>query len=764
MRGFVKGNESGHTPLVFEAMRSLDQNSPIRIDLQRGFRPLINTDIKSEIKAIIESTTSAKTIGGRVLVVDDEKTNRAVICRYLELEGYETFQADSGIKTLEMIKTAEFDLVMLDIMMPGMDGFEVLHQIRRRYRKLDLPVIMVTAETVSQKIVKAFKLGANDYISKPIDPAVTIARAEMHIQFKKSREALKKSEERYSLVAEGTNDGLWDWDLATDEIYYSPRWYSLLDLSPDSAPDVAMWFDRIHNEDVARFEKEISAFERGLTHQLETELRMQHSDGSYRWAMCRGIAVRDSAGVAVRMAGSLTDITNGKVADALTGLPNRVLFQERLTRCGARRVKEDFDFALLYLDLDNFKLVNDSLGHDAGDRLLVSIARRLEGCLRETDSFICRIGGDEFVIILENISSIQDPISVAERIISSIDAPIMIGKGREVFASVSVGIASSQEDFENTAALVQAADTAMYRAKEQGKSCYRIFDPAMKRDANKRLDIENELRRSIERDDFEIHYQPILSLQNRQVVGFEALIRWQHPTLGYISPAQFIPIAEETGMIKAIGRQVLRKSCSQMAQWRAIDPRFANLKLSVNLSSLQIRQRDFIQSILSILNESGLPAEDLCLEVTESVIMENPKQGARVLADLREAGIRVAIDDFGTGYSSLSYLYQMSPDSIKIDRRFVDGITASEDKTVIVTAILALCKGMKLDVIAEGIETEKQMMILKELGCEFAQGYLFSKPIAEANVPAMLDSFNQVNTVVLPALPIVDTNAVSDLN
>lgn len=698
-----------------------------------------------------------------MLVVDDESCNRAVICTYLEREGYQTYQAESGIDTLKMMESKQFDLVMLDIMMPGMDGYEVLHQIRRRHRKLDLPVIMVTAETISQKIVKAFKLGANDYISKPIDPAVTIARVEMHMQLKRSREALKKSEERYSLVAEGTNDGLWDWNLSTDEMYYSPRWYSLLDINPVSSPSISMWFDRIHNEDIGRFEKEIRAFESGLTRQLETELRMRHSDGSYRWAMCRGTAVRDLEGVAVRMAGSLTDITNGKVADALTGLPNRVLFQERLTRCGARRMKEDFDFALLYLDLDNFKLVNDSLGHDAGDRLLVSIARRLEGCLREADSFICRIGGDEFVILLEGISSIEEPISVAKRIISSIDSPIMIGNGREVFASVSVGIASSQDNFEDTAAIMQAADTAMYRAKAQGKTCYRVFDPDMKRDANKRLDIENELRYSIERDDFEIHYQPIVSLLTTQVVGFEALIRWQHPTLGYISPAQFIPIAEETGMIKTIGRQVLRKSCSQMASWRSMDPRFANLKLSVNLSSLQIRQHDFIQSILNILSESNLPADDLCLEVTESVIMENPKQGARVLADLRESGIRVAIDDFGTGYSSLSYLYQMSPDSIKIDRRFVDGITASEDKTVIVTAILALCKGMKLDVVAEGIETEKQMTTLKELGCEFAQGYLFSKPVPKSDVPSTLDSFDQVNVVVLPTLPNADSSAVSNL-
>jgi diguanylate cyclase (GGDEF)-like protein/PAS domain S-box-containing protein len=715
--------------------------------------------IQSDIR-----TRNAQTSKGRVLVVDDEKVNRAVICKYLEREGYETRQAQSGAEAFALMQPKLFDLVMLDIMMPDMDGFEVLQKIRKLHQKLELPVIMVTAETVSQKIVRAFKLGANDYISKPIDPAVTIARVDMHIQFKRSREALQKSEQRYSLVAEGTNDGLWDWNLTTDEMYYSPRWYALMNLDPVDTPDVAMWFDRIHNEDIGRFEKEIRAFESGLTHQLETEVRMRHSDGSYRWAMCRGTAVRDDNGIAVRMAGSLTDITNGKVADALTGLPNRVLFQERLTRCSQKRETEDFDFALLYLDLDNFKSVNDSLGHEAGDRLLVSIARRLEGCLRQTDSFICRIGGDEFVILLEDISSIKEPVAVAKRIISSIDSPIMIGNGREVFASVSVGIASSQDDFEDTATLMQAADTAMYRAKSQGKSCYRVFDPAMKRDANKRLNIENELRRSIERDDFEIHYQPIVSLRTEQLVGFEALVRWHHPTLGYISPAQFIPIAEETGMIKTIGLQVLHKSCSQMAVWRSTDDRFANLKLSVNLSSLQIRQRDFIQSILGILNETGLPAGDLCLEVTESVIMENPKRGAKVLADLREVGIRVAIDDFGTGYSSLSYLYQMSPDSIKIDRRFVDGITASEDKTAIVTAILALCKGMKLDVVAEGIETQKQMATLRDLGCEFAQGYLFSKPIAQAGVPAMLDSFQQTRPVFLPAMPNVDASTALNLN
>lgn len=701
---------------------------------------------------------------GRVLVVDDEEINRSVIRKCLQREGYQTYEAQSGAEAFEMMKIRQFDLVMLDIMMPEMDGFEVLEKIRKRYQKIDLPVIMVTAETISEKIVKAFKLGANDFISKPIDPAVAIARAEMHIQLKQSREALQKSEERYSLVAEGTNDGLWDWNLKTGEIYYSPRWCALLDIHSAGAVDVSMWFDRIHPEDIARFEKEIKSFKTGLTPQLETELRMRHSDGSYLWTMCRGTAVRSPEGIAVRMAGSLTDITHGKVADALTGLPNRVLFEERLKRCQRRRLKEDFEFALLYMDLDNFKLINDSLGHAAGDRLLVTIARRLESSLREADSFVCRIGGDEFVVLLEDISSIDQPIAVANRIISSIVSPITIRSNREVFASVSVGIASSQDNFEDTTAIMQAADTAMYCAKAQGKSCYRVFDPVMKRDAQERLSIENELRRSIQRNDFEVYYQPIVSMQTSKIDGFEALVRWKHPTLGNVSPARFIPIAEETGMIDAIGHQVLSKACAQLATWRSTDSRFADLKLSVNLSSLQIRKSGFFESVVDLIQETGLETSDLCLEVTETVIIDNPRQGASVLSRLREAGIRVAIDDFGTGYSSLSYLYEISPDSIKIDRSFVDGIAASDDKKVIVTAIVALCQGMKLNVVAEGIETQQQMKILKELGCAYAQGYLFSKPVAHANVPAMLDSFEEVKTVLLPTMPLLEPATVPGLN
>ena len=699
---------------------------------------------------------------GSVLVVDDARSNRAVLCKLLERKGYVSTEATDGFEALEKIVSDKFDLVMLDISMPGMDGFEVLKNIRMAFNEMELPVIMVTADGVSEQVVRAFQSGANDYILKPYDTAVAMARAEMHIQFKRSREALKTSQERYSLVAEGTNDGLWDWNLKTGEVYYSPRWYSLLDIDSDVQPTIELWLDRIHSEDFSPFQHEMNAFRHGLTSQLETELRMRHSDGSHRWALCRGTAVRDASGAAIRMAGSLTDITNGKVADALTGLPNRVLFLERLSRCEARRKREDFRFAILYLDLDNFKQVNDGLGHEAGDRLLVAIARRLESSLRESDSFVCRLGGDEFVVLVEGINTIKEPIAVASRIISSVDSPVKIGSDREVFASVSVGIAYSQDNFDDTSAMMQAADTAMYRAKAQGKSCYRVFDPVMKHDANERLDIENELHHSIEREDFEVYYLPIIDLTTSRIAGFESLIRWKHPRLGSISPDQFIPIAEETGMIKEIGRQVFQKSCTQFVLWQSKIPQFDELSLSVNISSIEIHQSDFVEMILKVLDKTNLRPSCLQLEITESAIMRNPEQGAKVLTELCDAGISVAIDDFGTGYSSLSYLFKTLPDWVKIDRSLIEGISTSPEKKSIVTAIFAICEGMKLKVVAEGIETLEQEHLLKSMGCEFAQGFFYSEAISSEDVPEFLLAFDQRINSPAAVIPAISSDGLFD--
>ena len=547
---------------------------------------------------------------GLVLVVDDEYVNRAIMCRLLKSEDFDTIEAENGIEALKAIEDNDVDLVLLDIVMPEMDGFEVLKTLRQQLSELDLPVIMVTANDEKAQIVKAFESGANDFINKPFDPGVTMARINMHLQFAKSRADLQKSEERYALVAQGTNDGLWDWDLRKNEIYLSPRWFQILAIEETKNPAPDTWFERIHPEDLTRVTDELKRHFTGATPLFETEMRMRHEDDSYRWTLCRGVAVFDEKGMAQRIAGSMTDITEGKVADALTGLPNRVLFRERLDRCVFRQQRDkDFNFSLLYLDLDNFKLINDSMGHEAGDRLLVAIARRLESSLREAESIVCRIGGDEFGILIEGFKTREAPIHIAKRIISSVGTPISLGCGREVYASVSIGVSFSSDGHEDANEIVQAADTAMYRAKEQGKSCYRVFDPAMKSDATKRLNLENELRHAVDHDQLKCHFQPIVETSTRKVTGFEALVRWTHHRLGKVSPADFIPVAEESELIERIGMIVLRKSCLQLAEWRLADPRFNDLQVNVNLSSRQLRSNNLVDQILTVIADAGIPPE-----------------------------------------------------------------------------------------------------------------------------------------------------------
>jgi len=668
---------------------------------------------------------------GLVLVVDDEFVNRAIMCRLLKSKGFETIEAENGIEALQAIEANDIDLVLLDIVMPEMDGFEVLKSLRKQRSELDLPVIMVTANDDKAQMVLAFESGANDFINKPFDPGVTMARINMHLQFAKSRSDLQKSEERYALVAQGTNDGLWDWDLIRNKIYLSPRWFSILAIEETKNPTPDAWFERIHPEDLTRVTDELKQHFTGVTPLFETEMRMRHEDDSYRWTLCRGVAVFDESGMAQRIAGSMTDITEGKVADALTGLPNRVLFRERLDRCVERQKRDkDYNFSLLYLDLDNFKLINDSMGHEAGDRLLVAIARRLESSLREAESIVCRIGGDEFGILVEGFSAHDVPIYIAKRIISSVGTSISLGCGREGYASVSIGGSFSSDGHEGSNEIVQAADTAMYRAKEQGKSCYRIFDPAMKRDATKRLNLENDLRHAVDNDQLKCHFQPIIETDTRRMTGVEALVRWTHDRLGKVSPADFIPVAEESGLIERIGMIVLRKSCHQLAEWQRADSRFNDLQVNVNLSSRQLRSPKLVEQVLGVITETGIRPANLKIEVTESTIMENPEYGAEILSLLRREGVKIAIDDFGTGYSSLSYIHELSPDAVKIDRSFIDSISQSSDKKAIVGAIIALAGGLKLDVVAEGIETESQHEILKSMGCKYAQGFLYSRPLA----------------------------------
>ncbi len=566
-------------------------------------------------------------------------------------------------------------------------------------------------------------------------------------QRKAAEAALRESEERYALASSGANDGIWDWDLRSGAAYFSPRWKGVLGYGEDEigrVPDE--WLKRIHPDDVARVKVELATHLEARTPHFESEHRLLHKDGSYVWVLVRGLAVRDHRGEAYRMAGSLTDIGDRKKAeeqlihdalhDPLSNLPNRAFFMTLLDRAIKRtRRRGDYLFAVLFVDLDRFKLVNDSLGHGVGDQLLVTISQRLKACVRPGD-VVARLGGDEFTILLDDIRGVNDATRVAERIQTELKEPFNFD-GHEVFTSASIGIALSTAGHERPEYFLRDADTAMYRAKVRGKARYEMFDEAMHARAVAQLQLETDLRRALERGEFRVRYQPIVVLSSGQITGFEALVRWQHTERGLIAPAEFIPMAEETGLILPIGRWVMEMACTQTRAWIDQFPEWPDLSISVNLSAKHFQQPDLVPQVLEVLKQSGLPARNLKLEITESVLMGEPESHVVVIRELRKAGIQVLIDDFGTGYSSLSYLQRFSVDTLKIDRSFL-GEGSEGDGWDIVETIIALAEDLGVNVIAEGVETEEQTARLKALRCEHAQGFLFREPVDADAATAIL--------------------------
>jgi diguanylate cyclase (GGDEF)-like protein/PAS domain S-box-containing protein len=567
------------------------------------------------------------------------------------------------------------------------------------------------------------------------------------LERRRAEEALLESEERYKLASLGANDGLWDWNLRSGEVYFSPRWKSMLGYADHEIGSHAdEWFGRMHPDDVERVKADIESHFEGRSPHFENEYRMREKEGLYRWMLCRGIAIRDASGRAYRAAGSQTDISVRKDAeeklffdafhDALTGLPNRALFLDRLDRSIRRAVRRDgYQFAVLFMDLDRFKVINDSLGHSAGDQLLIGIARRLENCLRPGDT-IARLGGDEFTILIEDVMHASDATHVAERILEELGQPFSLSN-QEVFSSASIGIALGGPNYDHPEEMLRDADTAMYRAKAQGKMRYAVFDAPMHARALELLHLETELRRAVERDDFQVLYQPIIDLKSGKISGFEALLRWHHPLRGVMLTSQVIPLAEETGLIVPIGRWVLREACRQMKDWVDRFDLGRKLSMSVNLSGKQFMQNTLLKQVQQAIDDSGLDPRTLRLEITESVLMENAESATAIVSQLRVMEINLHIDDFGTGYSSLSYLHRFPIDTLKIDRSFIARMTYG-DEIEIVRTITSLAHHLGKSVIAEGVETREQLEKLRSLGVEQAQGYLFSKPLDPAEVEALL--------------------------
>lgn len=484
------------------------------------------------------------------------------------------------------------------------------------------------------------------------------------------------------------------------------------------------------------------------------EIRLRKKSGEILWMIVGGSPIVNAEGVITGSMGTFTDITERKrmeeqllhdaFHDGLTGLANRTLFMDHLSLTIERsRRKNDTTFAVLFLDLDRFKLINDSLGHTEGDKLLKQIAVRLKSFLRPGD-LVARLGGDEFTVLLSELADESDALRTAERIQEDLKVSFDLS-GRNFFISASIGIALASSGHNNAEDMLRDADTAMYRAKAKGKAQYQVFDQEMHKHALARLQLETEMRQALERKEFSLYYQPIIQLKTNELAGFEALIRWEHPTRGMISPLEFIPVAEETGLIHPLGKWILYESCRQLSEWQNENSSVANIAISVNLSSKQFLQSDLAEQVASTLNRTGLSPSSLKLEITESHILENTARAIEMMNQLRALGVEISLDDFGTGYSSLSYLHQLPIDYLKIDRSFVSRMTESKENAEIVYTIIKLGQNLKMRVIAEGIETNEQLEQLKKLGCQYGQGYFFSKPLRAQTVDAFISAKTNFN-------------------
>ena len=567
-------------------------------------------------------------------------------------------------------------------------------------------------------------------------------------ELRRLRRELQESQESHRLLEQVANDALWSWDLDADTIAFSRRWVEMLG-EQELGCSSEDWFGRVHQDDLGRLKSSLASLREGASPVFEAVYRIRHREGRWLWVLSRSLPARDPDGVPRKLVGTHTDITSSKRAeeqlarrafyDPLTDLPNRALFLDRLSHAMRRAQRRpSYLFAVLFLDLDHFKVINDSLGHMAGDQLLVLIARRLEATLRPGDT-VARLGGDEFTILLDDLHSSEDATRVADRmqnaLLSSFDV-----RGKEIFSTASIGIALSSTGYEQPEDILRDADAAMYRAKGTGRARHALFDTGMHDRAVALLEIEADMRRAVERDELVMHYQPIVSLVSGRITGLEALVRWRHPRRGLIPPGEFVPLAEETGQIIPMGRWVLRRVCRQMGEWKRSSPAMRPLTVNVNLSPRQFSLPDLVGHVDEVLDETGLEASCLRLEITESALMENPDTATRILLQLQLLGVQISLDDFGTGYSSLSYLQRFPIDTLKIDRSFIGGLDREQENLEIARTIVTIGRNLGKEVVAEGIETDRQLELLREIRCEGGQGFLFSRPLMPEDVEELVGS------------------------
>ena len=680
----------------------------------------------------------AKELSYLVLVADDDPMIRLLAQQALSSSSFQVMQAENGKEALEIFEARTPDLILCDVMMPSVNGFELCSSVRATKQGEHIPIVMMTGLNDSESIQQAFAVGATDFCEKPVNWELLPYKLNYILRAASTFSELQVSEERYSLVARGANDGLWDWDCANELVYFSPRWKSMLGYSEDSiGNDPQEWISRIHPDDRGIVIAELEAHKNGNTSNFESEYRMKTAEDGYRWMMCKSLAVRDENNIAYRMTGSQTDITDRKqseeklvfnaVHDALTGLPNRILFLDRLSHCielSARR--KSYSFAVLYLDLNRFKVINDSLGHMLGDQLLVEVGSRIKEVIRKGDT-LSRLGGDEFAILCEEIEDISVATSLADRIQKELLKPVDLD-GQKVVVGCSIGLTESSIGYERPEDMLRDADTAMYRAKLRAGVGYEIFDLTMHEKAMNVLQIESDIRLALGTEQFEVYYQPIVEIEEDVVSGFEALVRWNHPRRGLLLPDEFIDVAIESRLIVPLGRWVLAQACQQMQSWKDRWEEASEWTISVNLSAPELAQPDLVSSMYEIIDGSGLHAKYLKIEITETSLIKNSSHALQTMNTLRERGIHLSIDDFGTGHSSFSYLHDFPFDELKIDRTFISELDSRSDKQQIVNAIVSLAHNLGMTVVAEGSASGAIYENLRDASCEYAQGFSIMEP------------------------------------
>lgn len=673
----------------------------------------------------------------RLLVVDDDLASRKSLAARLEKRGYAVDAAEGASAALEKILREQYDLVLLDQRMPDMSGLDLLRLLRATYSETDLPVIMVTGADDHPTIVQALHEGANDYVIKPVTGPEIAARVQAQLARAEQARQAEIGKERETRAG-----AAWEWDPASGVARYSRGWKEFVGCAgPECGSGLNEWFDRVHPLDLLRVRREFQAFLESTGSEFRCEHRLHRGAGRHRWVACRATAARDAAGKAVRVAGSFTDIDARKTTDPLTGLGNRQRLQDAMTAAleqpagtGSRQ-----PWMVLLLDLNGFRAFNELHGEASGDQLLVRAAQRIQAAVAFSPfaegATLARCGSDEFAVLAR--CGAADAAALANALLEAFTCPLP-EDDCEAAVSVNLGIALHDASGVTLDQMLASAGQALKAARVEGPNCWRISAPDLRERERLRHILARDLRHAAERNQLVAHYQPQYCLATRRLVGFEALLRWRHPELGLLMPADFIPVAEESGLIACLGEWILSEACRQLRHWREQFPWMPPVTVSVNVSPRQLRGPGLLAHLRRTLDESGVRPETLDLELTESCMIGDPESARHTLLAIHQTGVRLTLDDFGTGYANLAHLKVVRFDTLKIDRSFVARMHAEAESLAIIKTILALAQDLRMNVIAEGIECERQMEALASMGCAIGQGYYFARPVDAAAAGEML--------------------------